>query len=218
MTTWVEPVARYVGLGLVVTLELAAVAVVASVIFGTALGSLLTLPNRAVRLLIRSYVELWRGLPIIITLFFIFFALPAVGLDVSTFLAAAVGLTLWGSANVAEIVRGAVQSIPATQGQAGRALGFSWLSTMRHVILPQAVRRGVPPMVGLLTNLIQSTTLAALIGVTDILESAQRSVERLTLSDGDPHSVAILGAVLVIFFIICFPLTVFSRRLERRLG
>lgn len=218
MPVWVEPVVRYVGQGLVVTLELAVVAVVASIVVGTALGSLMTLPSRPVRLGIRTYVELWRGLPIIITLFFIFFALPAIGLDISTFLAAAVGLTLWGSANVAEIVRGAVQSIPATQGQAGRALGFSWLRTMRHVILPQAVRRGVPPMVGLVTNLIQATTLAALIGVTDILESSQRSIERLTLSEGNPHSVAILGAVLVVFFVICFPLSVLSRRLERRLG
>lgn len=73
-------------------------------------------------------------------------------------------------------------------------------------------------MVGLLTNLIQSTTLAALIGVTDILESSQRSIERLTLSEGNSHSVVILGAVLVVFFVVCFPLTLLSRRLEKRLS
>jgi len=218
MSPWIEPVIRYVAQGLVVTIELAVLSVIASVLLGTVIGALLTLPSRPVRLTLRAYVELWRGLPIIITLFFIFFALPAIGVDISTFLAAAIGLTLWGSANVAEIVRGAVQSISATQSQAGRALGFSWPRTMRYVILPQAVRRALPPMVGLLTNLIQSTTLAALIGVTDILESSQRSIERLTLSQGNGHSVVILGAVLVVFFIVCFPLTLLSRRLEKRLG
>jgi len=218
MAPWIEPVVRYVAQGLVVTLELAVLSVIASILLGTVIGALLTLPSRAVRLTLRADVELWRGLPIIITLFFIFFALPATGIDIGTFLAAAIGLTLWGSANVAEIVRGAVQSISATQFQAGRALGFSWLRTMRYVILPQAVRRALPPMVGLLTNLIQSTTLAALIGVTDILESSQRSIERLTLSEGNSHSVAILGAVLVVFFVVCFPQTLLSRRLEKRLS
>jgi polar amino acid transport system permease protein len=217
MPVWVGPVASYVAQGLVTTLLLALVCIVASVVLGTVFGTLLTLPNVAVRGVVRAYVEIWRGLPIIITLFFIFFVLPVIGLETDTFVAAAVGLTLWGSANVAEVVRGAVQSVPRGQSEASAALGFPWQRRMRHVILPQATRRALPPLVGLVVNLIQQTSLAAVIGLLDILEASQRSIERLTLSGGETHAVPILGAVLVVFFVICLPLTILSRRLERKL-
>ncbi|MPZ84288.1 MAG: ABC transporter permease subunit [Actinophytocola sp.] len=215
MPAWVGPVAEYVAGGLVTTLLLALVSIVASVALGTVLGTLLTLPTVTVRGIVRAYVEIWRGLPIIITLFFIFFVLPVIGLEVDTFVAAAVGLTLWGSANVAEVVRGAVQSVPRGQSEAAAALGFPWRRRMRHVILPQATRRALPPLVGLVVNLLQQTSLAAVIGLLDILEASQRSIERLTLSGGETHAVPILGAVLVVFFVICLPLTMLSRRLER---
>jgi polar amino acid transport system permease protein len=215
MPRWVEPVASYVAQGLWTTLLLALVSIVASVAVGTVLGTLMTLPSVLVRGLIRVYVEVWRGLPIIITLFFIFFVLPILGIDVNTFIAAAVGLTLWGSANVAEVVRGAVQSVPHGQSEAAAALGFPWRRRMRHVILPQATRRALPPLVGLVVNLTQQTSLAAVIGLLDILEASQRSIERLTLAGGETHAVPILGAVLVVFFVLCLPLTMLSRRLER---
>lgn len=215
MPRWVEPVASYVAQGLWTTLLLALVSVVASVVVGTVLGTLLTLPSVLVRGVIRVYVEVWRGLPIIITLFFIFFVLPILGVDVNTFVAAAIGLTLWGSANVAEVVRGAVQSVPRGQSEAAAALGFPWRRRMRHVILPQATRRALPPLVGLVVNLTQQTSLAAVIGLLDILEASQRSIERLTLAGGETHAVPILGAVLVVFFVLCLPLTMLSRRLER---
>lgn len=215
MPRWVAPVASYVAQGLWTTLLLALVSVVASVVVGTVLGTLMTLPSKTVRVVIRVYVEIWRGLPIIITLFFIFFVLPVLGLDVDTFVAAAIGLTLWGSANVAEVVRGAVQSVPSGQSEAAAALGFPWRRRMRHVILPQATRRALPPLVGLVVNLTQQTSLAAVIGLLDILEASQRSIERLTLAGGETHAVPILGAVLVVFFVLCLPLTMLSRRLER---
>jgi polar amino acid transport system permease protein len=215
MPKWVEPVVSYVAQGLWTTLLLAVLSVVASVAVGTVLGTLMTLPSIVVRGVIRVYVEVWRGLPIIITLFFIFFVLPVLGLDVDTFFAAAVGLTLWGSANVAEVVRGAVQSVPRGQSEAAAALGFPWRRRMQSVILPQATRRALPPLVGLVVNLTQQTSLAAVIGLLDILEASQRSIERLTLSGGETHAVPILGAVLVVFFVLCLPLTLLSRRLER---
>ncbi|WP_329110274.1 amino acid ABC transporter permease [Micromonospora sp. NBC_01699] len=217
MPVWVGPVASYLATGLRTTAMLAATSVLASIAVGVLLGTLLTWPNRLVRALVRTYVEVWRGLPIIIILFFVFFVLPIVGLTVDTFAAAAIGLSLWGSANVAEVVRGAVQSVPRGQAEAGAALGFSWSGRMRYVVLPQAARRALPPLVGLVVNLTQQTSLAAVIGLLDILEASQRSIERLTLTGGDTHAVPILGAVLVVFFVICLPLTMLSRWLERRL-
>ncbi|WP_392675731.1 amino acid ABC transporter permease [Streptomyces sp. LN785] len=217
MPPWVGPVASYLADGLRETALLALVTIAASLLVGILLGAVLTLPSRLVRAVVRAYVEIWRGLPIIIILFFIFFVLPIIGVRVDTFTAAAIGLSLWGSANMAEVVRGAVQSVPAGQAEAAAALGFSWTGRMRHVLLPQAARRALPPLIGLVVNLIQQTSLAAVIGLLDILEASQRSIERLTLSGSSSHAVPILGAVLAVFFVICLPLTMLSRWYERRL-
>lgn len=217
MPPWVGPVAGYLAGGLRETALLALVSIAASLLVGTLLGAVLTVPSRPVRALARAYVEIWRGLPIIIILYFIFFVLPIIGIVVNTFSAAAIGLSLWGSANMAEVVRGAVQSVPRGQAEAAAALGFSWTGRMRHVLLPQAARRAIPPGIGLVVNLTQQTSLAAIIGLLDILEASQRSIERLTLSGGSSHAVPILGAVLAVFFVICLPLTMLSRWYERRL-
>jgi polar amino acid transport system permease protein len=217
MPPWVGPVADYLAGGLRQTVLLALVSIATSLLAGILLGAVLTVPSRAVRAVVRAYVEIWRGLPIIIILFFIFFVLPIVGIRVSTFAAAATGLSLWGSANMAEVVRGAVQSVPTGQAEAAAALGFSWTGRMRHVLLPQAARRAIPPVIGLVVNLTQQTSLAAVIGLLDILEASQRSIERLTLSGGSSHAVPILGAVLAVFLVICLPLTMLSRWYERRL-
>lgn len=217
MPPWVGPVASYLAGGLRETALLALVSIAAALLAGTLLGAVSTLPSRAVRAVVRVYVEIWRGLPIIIILFFIFFVLPLIDIRVNTFISAAIGLSLWGSANMAEVVRGAVQSVPHGQAEAAAALGFSWTGRMRHVLLPQAARRALPPVIGLVVNLIQQTSLAAVIGLLDILEASQRSIERLTLSGGSTHAVPILGAVLAVFFVICLPLTMLSRWYERRL-
>jgi polar amino acid transport system permease protein len=217
MAPWVGPVASYLATGLRETALLALASIAASLLAGTLLGAVLTLPSRAVRAPARAYVEIWRGLPIIIILYFIFFVLPIIGLRVDTFSAAVIGLSLWGSANMAEVVRGAVQSVPRGQAEAAAALGFSWTGRMRHVLLPQATRRALPPVIGLVVNLTQQTSLAAVIGLLDILEASQRSIERLTLSGGSSHAVPILGAVLAVYFVICLPLTMLSRWYERRL-
>ncbi|MGH7714586.1 MAG: ABC transporter permease subunit, partial [Vulcanimicrobiaceae bacterium] len=136
---------------------------------------------------------------------------------VSDVVAAIIGLSLWGSANVAEIVRGSIQSIPGGQFLGASALGFNWYQAMVYVIMAQALRRMIAPMMGLLTNLIQSTALASVIGVLDILTASQRSIQRLTVETGHSHSAAILGAVMLVFFILCTPLTYMSRRFEARL-
>jgi His/Glu/Gln/Arg/opine family amino acid ABC transporter permease subunit len=216
---WVEPVARYVlEVGLRNTLQVAAISLVASALIGITLGTLLTIRFLPSRGLIRLYIEVWRGLPILVTIFIIFFALPAVSdqLRFGPLTAAAIGLTLWGSAQVAEATRGAVQSIPREQHEAASALGFGWVGRHVHVILPQALRRLLPPMVGLLVNIIQNTTIAQVIGAPELLETAERQVERLTF-EGEQHAIEIYGAVMVVFFVITFPLTRLAAYLERRL-
>jgi polar amino acid transport system permease protein len=219
MPDWVDPVARYMlEEGLRGTLQIAAIALVGSTLIGITLGTLLTVHFLPLRAAIRLYIEVWRGLPILVTIFIIFFALPAVSdaLRFSALTAAAIGLILWGSAQVAEATRGAVQSIPREQHEAAAALGFGWVGRHAFVILPQALRRLLPPMVGLLVNIIQNTTIAQVIGATELLESAERQVERLTF-EGEIHAVEIYAAVMAVFFLISFPLTRLAAYLERRL-
>jgi polar amino acid transport system permease protein len=131
--------------------------------------------------------------------------------------AAAIGLTLWGSAQVDEATRGAVESIPREQHEAAEALGFGWVERHRSVILPQALRRLLPPLVSLQANVIQNTTIAAVIGVAEVLEAGNRSVERLTFTTSNSHAFEIFAAVMAIFFVISFPLTRLAAYLERRL-
>jgi polar amino acid transport system permease protein len=220
MPDWVEPVARYMfETGLPGTLRIAAAALVGSALIGVVLGTLLTLDSRLVRTPIRLYIEVWRGLPILVTIFIIFFALPSIGptFQFDPFTAASIGLTLWGSAQVAEATRGAVNSIPREQHEAAAALGFGWLGRHRYVILPQALRRLLPPFVSLLVNIIQNTTIAQVIGAAELLETGERSAERLTFTTLDSHALEIYGAVAVVFFLISFPLTRLAAHLEKRL-
>jgi polar amino acid transport system permease protein len=219
---WFRPVAEYMlREGLPETLKLAAFAVTASTVIGIVLGTLMTIHFLPLQSLIRLYIEVWRGIPILVTILFIYW-LPAydVGqfhIQLNAYMSAAVGLSLWGSAQVAEATRGAVQSIPKEQHEAAAALGFGWIGRHRFVIVPQALRRLLPPMVGLLVNIIQNTTIAFVIGVNEFLQAGNRQFENLTTQTGNGHPFTIFGFVLVVFFIISFPLTLLARYLERRL-
>src|SRR2546421_4242997 len=220
MPDWAGPVFRYVvEHGLPFTLKIAGASVLGSAVIGIVLGTVLTIRFLPLRALIRLYIEVWRGLPLIVTLFLIVYALPQTTfhLTFSPWVGAAIGLTLWGSAQVAEATRGAVESIPREQHEAASALGFGWVGRHAFVILPQALRRLLPPIVSLLANVIQNTTIAAVIGVAEVLETGNRQVERLTYTTFESHAFEIFAGVMAIFFVISFPLTLLARYLERRL-
>ena len=156
-------------------------------------------------------VEVVRAVPLLLLLFFIFFGLPALGVRIPTFPAAVLAMSLWMAVNTAEVVRGGIQSIPKGQFEAGRSAGLSELQMMRHVIFPQAVRRMIPPFVGLCTILVKDTSLAAIIGVFELTRAAQETIER-TLKSFEIYLVA-----AGIYFMVCFPLTRLAQRAEARL-
>jgi len=224
MPDWAGPVAHYVlHEGLKGTFHVAAIAVVGSTLIGILLGTLLTIPWRPSRWAIRAYVEVFRGLPILVTVFIVFFGLPEISpaLEFGPLNAAAIALTLWGSAQIAEATRGAVQSIPREQHEAAAALGFNWVERHAFVILPQALRRLLPPMVSLDVNIIQNSTLAGVIGGLEILQAGQRQSERITavppIGLGQIHAFEIFAGVAALFFVISFPLTRLAAYLEKRL-
>ena len=224
LPAWVEPVARYMfEVGLRGTLRMAAVSVGLSALIGVLLGTLLTIRFRPTQALIRLYIEIWRGLPIIVTLFMVHFLFPVFTprFEFSPFTSGIITLTLWGSAQIAEATRGAVQSIPREQHEASSALGFGWVGRHAYVILPQALRRLIPPLVSLLVGIILNTTLVQVIGGSELLETAEQSIERLSAPPPsgifEIHAFEILGGVAAVFFLICFPLTRLAAFLERRL-
>jgi polar amino acid transport system permease protein len=222
---WLSSSLEYMfEVGLRRTLQIAAISVVGSTLVGVTFGTLLTVDFWPLRAVLRLYVEVLRGLPILVTLFIVFFMLPVFAdeLRFGTVVAASLTLTLWGSAQVAEATRGAVQSIPREQHEAASALGFGWTGRHAFVILPQALRRLLPPLVSLLVNIIQNTTIAQVIGTPELLETAERSVERLAapppIGLGEVKAFQLYGIVMVIFFCISFPLTRLAAYLERRLS
>ena len=224
MPDWAEPVVRYIlEVGLPATLRVSAIAVVGATLVGIVLGTLLTLDAAAARILTRGYVEIFRGLPILVTVFMVYFGLPAINpeLEFGPLTATAIALILWGSAQVAEATRGAVQSIPREQHEAAAALGFGWVGRHRSVILPQALRRLLPPLVSLLVNIIQNSTLAAVIGGIELLQAGKAQTERLTFYPpagiGEIHAFEMFAFVALLFFLISFPLTRLAAYLERRL-
>jgi len=224
MPDWAEPVIRYIlQVGLPATLRVSAISVIGATVVGIVLGTLLTLDAAIARILTRGYVEIFRGLPILVTVFMVYFGLPAINpeLEFGPLTATAIALILWGSAQVAEATRGAVESIPREQHEAAAALGFGWVGRHRSVILPQALRRLLPPLVSLLVNIIQNSTLAAVIGGIELLQAGKAQTERLTFYPpagiGEIHAFEIFAFVALLFFLISFPLTRLAAYLEKRL-
>ena len=157
------------------------------------------------------YIQFFQGTPLLLQLFLIFFGLPMLGIEVSPLLAASVALTLYASAFLAEIWRGCVDAIPRGQWDASASLGMKFVIRMRLVILPQALRIAVPPTVGFLVQLIKSTALASIVGFDELTRSAQ------IVSNATFQPLQIYGLAALIYFLICYPLTYASRRLERHL-
>ena len=194
------------------TLALSAIA-----FLGGGIGALLLLLLRYARPTIGGrvmhlYVELFQGTPLLLQLFLIFFGLPKLGVDVSPLLAATIALTLYATAFLAEIWRGCVDAIPRGQWDASASLGMTFVQQMRDVILPQALKIAIPPTVGFLVQLVKSTALASIVGFHELTKAGQ-VINNATFQPFITYSI-----VALIYFAICYPLTHWSRRLERRLS
>jgi polar amino acid transport system permease protein len=197
--------------GLGATAELAVVSLLA----GTAIG-LVTGGARAARLpvvstVVRLYVEIFRGSPLLVQLLFVYFGSTYLGLtQVTTFTAAAVAISLYGGAYMSEIFRSGIEAVPRGQSEASGTLGLSGLQTFRYVVLPQTRTIVLPPLVGQYIQLIKDTSLATVIGYTDLLRQGQSIVDRA----GHPLE-AYLG-VAALYFVLCFPLSLLVRHMDRK--
>ncbi|MDZ5699542.1 amino acid ABC transporter permease [Chelativorans sp. M5D2P16] len=192
------------------TLALSAVAFA-----GGAVGGLLIALARVSRLAILrypalGYIRLFQGTPLLMQLFLVFFGLNILGVSVDPWIAASIALTLHASAFLGEIWRGCIDAVPGGQMEASWALGLKYYDRMRHVVLPQAAKISVAPTVGFLVQLIKGTSLASIIGFVELTRAGQ-IVNNATFA---PFTV--FGLVAILYFILCWPLSLLARNLERR--
>ncbi|MBN8875755.1 MAG: amino acid ABC transporter permease [Rhodospirillales bacterium] len=204
--------------GLWATLRIAVVTLIASTLIGFAIGTMATARTAWLRWIARAYTEVLRAVPLIVNLFFVYFVAPLLGLALSPYLAVVVGLSLWGGANAAEVVRGGLLAVPRHQRETARALGLREWQVLLLVVIPQALRAIVPALAGLLVLLLQSTSLGALVGVSEFFRVGQLVIERTTVMQGLDPAFGIYAFMLAVYFVLCSALTLVSRRLERRLG
>lgn len=182
---------------------------------GTVVGLLLTFLRMSRRAPLiwftRVYVELFQGTPLLMQLFLAFFGLSMLGIDVSAWTAAALALTLFSSAFLGEIWRGCIESIPRGQWEAARCLGLGYFEQMRYVILPQALRVAIAPTVGFSVQIVKGTALASIIGFVELTKAGTM------LNNATFEPFKVFGLVAVLYFLLCYPLSLASQKLERTL-
>ena len=160
---------------------------------------------------VKLYIEIFQGTPLLMQLFVVFFGLPLLGLDVSPWMAAIVGLTLFTSAYLTEIWRGCVEAIPNGQWEASSSLAMTYLEQLRHVILPQAARIAVAPTVGFTVQAIKDTALVSIIGFVELTKTGSM------ISNATFRPFLVYGLVAVIYFVLCYPLSHYAQWLQRKL-
>jgi len=196
--------------GLLVTLQISVVAAVLSIAFGLTFGIMRTLGNPVLNLFLGLHVDIFRALPLIVSMVLIFYALPFVGIRLPAFWAAVLALVLMNSAYQTEIFRAGIESIPRGQIEAARSLGLGPGATMRHVVLPQAFKIVIPPLTNNLVSLVKDTAVAYVITVPELLTNAQQAVTW-------KRSPTPLILSMFVYLATLIPLIHLTRLLERRL-
>ncbi|MCF3935197.1 amino acid ABC transporter permease [Acuticoccus sp. M5D2P5] len=204
--------------GLITTFQLALITLALVAVISVVFGIMSVSRHRWARWVTTLYVEFFRGIPLIVNLLFTYFGAPLVGLSLDPFSSAVVSLTTWGAANGAEIVRGGFAAIPRHQGESAAALAMRPWETMWYILLPQIILPVLPSFTGLFSILIQATSLASLVGAMEFLRTSQIIVERSTLMTGHSPAFVVFGFVLIVYFVICFSLNLFTAWLERTIG
>ena len=196
--------------GLLMTLLVSACVIVLSLIVGLPLGCVLAFGPLWARAPIRLYADFVRGVPILVLLYFVYYGLPAIKVNLPSLLAAIVALTAFKSAQIIEITRGSFQSIPTGQTEAAKAIGLTLFDRFVHVLAPQAVRRFLPPFVNSVVDTVKGSSLVSLLGIVDLMLSLQQVIGRTHVA----LPLYLIGALR--HFAINFPLSALSRRLEKR--
>ena len=208
--TYVVGTVPFLWQGLLMTLVVSALVVAASLVTGVLAGIALAYGRWWLAWPVRIFSDIMRGTPLLVVIFTIYYLLPFAGLNLQPLPAVLLALVMFKTAHVSEIARGAIQSIPRGQTDAGKAIGLTFGQRFTDVILPQAVRRFLPPWINSVTDAVKGSSLVSLVGIVDLMLAAQQVIGRTY----EPLPVYIIAAA--IYFVINYSLSVASRRLEAR--
>ena len=192
------------------TVALSLVAFVGGGIVGLALLLLRLRSGKAAQRFVGGYVQLFQGTPLLMQLFLAYFGLALFGIDTSAWVSAALALTLYTSAYLTEIWRGCVAAVPRGQWEASSSLALTFGEQMRHVVLPQAGRLAVAPTVGFLVQVVKGTALASVIGFVELTKAGGM------ISNATFKPFVVFSCVALLYFVLCFPISLFAKHLERR--
>ena len=202
--------------GLWVTVRIALLSVAVSMVLGVLLGMVMTLKNPVTKALSRVYLETVRIMPQLVLLFLVYFGVTKTfGVHLSGEVSAIIVFVFWGTAEMGDLVRGALISIPKHQYESGRALGLTGVQIYRYIIIPQTIRRLLPLAINLATRMVKTTSLIVLIGVVEVLKVGQQIIEanRYTAPSA---ALWIYAAIFFLYFLVCFPISRLAGKLEKR--
>lgn len=202
--------------GLWVTLKVALIAIAISCVLGTLFGVIRTSPSRLVKWTFRVYLECFRIIPVLVWLYLLYYVLSAdFDINLDAYLVSIIVFSLWGAAEMSDIVRGALISLPKHQSESGMAIGLSRPQLFRYVLLPQAVAHVLPAAINLSARMIMTTSLLFTLGVVEVIKVGQQIIESASLSN-PMASVWIYGFIFFLYFIVCYPLAKIAQRLTQK--
>lgn len=202
--------------GLWVALRISLISVVISIVLGILVGMLMTSKNKVIQVITRVYLEIVRIMPQLVLLFIVYFgATKAMGINLSAEAAAIIVFVFWGVAEMADLIRGSLISIPKIQYESSESLGLSRGQTYRYVIIPQIIRRMIPLSINLITRMIKTTSLVMMIGIVEVLKVGQQIIEANRKTSPNA-AFAIFATILLLYFIACWPISCLSKYLEKR--
>lgn len=196
--------------GLWVTVSISLLSLIIGSIAGFLLGILRSEGNKLLRSIIAAWVDVVRGTPFLVQIFMVFFILPEFGIQLEAFSAAVIALSNLAACFICEIVSGGIQAVPKEQKEAAIAAGLSPFQRLRYVVIPQAMKLILAPLVGQYVLMIKDSAVVSAIGLLDVTRAGWLTVQRI------PEGLMVFGLVAILYFIICYPLIHLGMRLERR--
>lgn len=204
--------------GLIVTLKISLISIIISIILGIILGIIIKKNNLIIKIISRIYIDTIRILPQLVLLFIVYFgSTKTLKINLSGEMSAIIVFSIWGIAEMSEMVRGALNSINSHQYETGKALGFDNNQLFIYIIFPQALKRIIPLSINLITRMIKTTSLILMIGVVEIIKTAQQIIDANRMSSKNA-AFGVYLVVLIIYFMVCFPISLISKNIEKNSG
>ena len=202
--------------GLWVSVELSLISVAISIVLGLIIGVLMTSKAKLIRLVLRIYLEIVRIMPQMVLLFIVYFGTTRVfGINISAELSAIIVFVFWGTAEMGDLVRGSIKSIPKIQYDSAYALGMNKFQLHFFIIFPQTIRRLLPLSINLVTRMIKTTSLVMMIGIVEVLKVSQQIIEANRKTSPNA-AFGIFAVVFLLYFIVCWPISRLANKLEKR--